>query len=81
METGVKPELEHVVIPVDGPGGTGHGIIRRVAFRIFPRTPPLATERFLFRVTGGKSIYRGLSSQVGHCQLGAGGIRAMQPFW
>ena len=37
------------------------------------------TQGFLFAVIWGKQINRGLSSQVGQRQLGAGGIRAMQP--
>src|SRR5215813_506534 len=80
METVLKPELEHVEIPVDGPGGRYTVPSVQLRFEDFPAHLLQMTECFLFGCIWGKQINRGLSSQVGQRQLGAAGIRAMQPF-
>ena len=65
METVLKPALERVEIPVDGPGGRYTVPSVELRFEDFPAYLLQMTECFLFGVIGGKQINRWISSQVG----------------
>ena len=79
METVFKPALQQVEIAVDGPGGRYTVPSVELLFEDFPAPLLQMTQCFLFGVIWGTQINRGLSSQLGQRQLGAGGIGTMQP--
>jgi hypothetical protein len=77
METVLKPALEHLEIPVDGPGGRHTVPSVELFFEGFSAHLLQMTEWFLFGVIWGKQINRGLSSQIG--AAGAASTRRWKP--
>ena len=55
METVLKPALEHVEIPVDGPGGRYTVPSVELRFEDFPAHLLQMTDCFLFGVIGGEA--------------------------